>query len=140
MFCIPSRVILFNMLLICSFIKHSNEKNIYWNEWGKMYFFFFLNHEEIDKMWHAGQLSVSVGVSSFTLLSLEAVAPFIVRYQTVLVCVTRVEECLGTLFILIKVNASELWLVQQKVIVCIKSIKHPAKWILANWQNTGIKS
>ena len=72
-----------------------------------MYFFFF-NHEEIDKIRHAGQLSASVCVSSFTLLSLEAVAPFIVRYQTVLVCVTRIEERLGTLFILIKVNASEL--------------------------------
>lgn len=109
MFCIPSRIILFNLLLIFSFIKHSNQKSIYWNEWDIECT--FLNHEGIGKIWHAGQLSTLVGASSFTLLSLEAVAPFIVRYQTVLVCVTRIEECLRTLFILIKVDAPQLWLV-----------------------------
>lgn len=45
---------------------------------------------------------------SFTLLSLEAVAPFVVRYQTVLVRVTRIEERLGALFILIKIYAPKL--------------------------------
>lgn len=78
--------------------------------------------------------------SSFTLLSLKAVAPLIVRYQTILVCVTRIEERPCAWLILVKVNASKFWLVQQQVVVRIKPVEHPAKGVFANWQNAGIKS
>lgn len=46
-------------------------------------------------------------ISSFTLLSLEAVAPLIVRYQTVFVRVTRIEERPRARLVLVKVNASK---------------------------------
>lgn len=112
MFFIPSRITFFSSwcllaLAVNTLIKKVSTKM---NGYNVQVFFY---HEGIDKIWHAVQLSASVGVSSFTLLSLEAVAPFIVRYQTVLVGVTRIKECLCTLFILIQVNASKLWLVQQ---------------------------
>lgn len=109
MFFIPSRSILFNVILSLNTLirKVSTKMNGY-----SVQFFFFFYCEGIDKIWRAVQLSASVGFSSFTLLSLEAVAPFIVRYQTVLVRVTRIKECLCTLFVLIQVNASKLRLVQ----------------------------
>lgn len=49
MFFISSRSILFNVILICSFIKHSNQKSIYQNERVQcaIFFFFFIVKEQI---------------------------------------------------------------------------------------------
>ena len=62
-----------------------------------------------------------------TLLPLEAVAPLVVGDGAVPVCVTGVEEGLRALLVLVQVNAPQLRLVQEQVVVCVQSVKHPAK-------------
>ena len=62
-----------------------------------------------------------------TLLPLEAVAPLVVGDGAVLVRVTGAEEGLRAPLVLVQVNAPKLRLVQEQVVVCIKSVKHPAE-------------
>lgn len=70
---------------------------------------------------------------------LEAVAPLVVRELAILEGVAGVEERLDTGLIFIQVDGVDLCVVQQKVIVHVQLVEHPAQGVLADGQDAGVK-